>query len=208
MSFFKNFFSQTKKPEGFLGKMMVNSMNAGHTPMANWGLKNLPSIAPVAVVDLGCGGGQNTENLLKNYPAASVTAVDYSDISVQKTKQKNAFEISKGRCQVLQGDVSCLSLENNTYDLATAFETIYFWPGPLKSFQEVYRILKSGGNFMIVNECDGTNPKDQKWVDMIDGMTIYKEEEVVDYLKQAGFRDVQVFRNSDKHWICFLANKE
>ena len=43
------------------------------------------------------------------------------------------------------------------YELATAFETIYFWPGLEKCFAEVARILKPGGIFMIVNESDGTD---------------------------------------------------
>ncbi|QFJ53517.1 hypothetical protein [Pseudobutyrivibrio xylanivorans] len=30
MRLFKNFVSQTRKPEGFLGQMMVNGMNSGH----------------------------------------------------------------------------------------------------------------------------------------------------------------------------------
>ena len=32
------------------------------------------------------------------------------------------------------------------------------------------------GIFVIVNESDGTNDKDQKWVDMIDGMSMYTEQ--------------------------------
>ena len=208
MSFFKKLFSQTKKPEGVLGKMMVNSMNSGHSPMAAWGTQNLPAITPGSIVDLGCGGGQNAENLLKKYPSAQVTAVDYSEVSVEKTKKKNADAIAKGRCRVLQGDVSALALESETFELATAFETIYFWPGPGKSFREVYRVLKPGSDFLIVNECDGTNPKDQKWVDMIDGMSIYSADQVTEYLKKAGFGSVQVFRNQEKHWICFLAHKD
>lgn len=207
MGFFKKFFSQTKKPEGFLGKLMVSSMNSGHAPMAAWGLKKLPSLELKRIVDLGCGGGQNAENLLRHYPSAHITAIDYSQISVEKTKQKNASEIEAGRCQVLQGDVSNLSLENSTFDLATAFETIYFWPGPLKSFQEVYRVLKPNSHFLIVNECDGTNPKDQKWVNMIEGMSIYPKDQLVEYLKKAGFDHIQVFHDTKKHWICFLAHK-
>ena len=30
MGLFKNFVSQTRKPDGFLGKMMLSSMNSGH----------------------------------------------------------------------------------------------------------------------------------------------------------------------------------
>ena len=208
MGLFKKIFSQTKKPEGVLGKMMVNSMNSGHSKMAAWGTGNLPVLKPAAIVDLGCGGGQNAENLMKKYPTAKLTALDYSAVSVEKSKQKNAEAIAKGRCQVLQGDVSALSLKSDSVDLATAFETIYFWPGPQKSFQEVYRVLKSGGNFLIVNECDGTNPKDQKWVDIIDGMTIYSEKELVQHLKDVGFDTVQVRHDTEKHWISFLAHKK
>ncbi len=33
MGLFKNYVSQTRKPEGILGKMMLNGMNSGH---AKW----------------------------------------------------------------------------------------------------------------------------------------------------------------------------
>ena len=208
MGLFKTIFSQTRKPEGFWGKMMVKSMNAGHSKMAAWGAGQLPELAPGAVVDLGCGGGQNTANLLVRYPNARVTAIDYSDVSVEKTRTVNTEAIKAGRCTVLQGDVSALPLAAASFDLATAFETVYFWPGPVKSFREVYRVLRAGGHFLIVNECDGTNEKDQKWVDMIDGMVIYPEEALVGHLNEAGFASVEVFRNEAQHWICFLARKD
>lgn len=208
MGLFKTIFSQTKKPEGFWGRMMVRSMNAGHSKMAAWGAEHLPALEPGAVVDLGCGGGQNTANLLARFSSARVTAIDYSEVSVEKTRTVNAEAIRSGRCTVMSGDVSALPLAAESFDLATAFETVYFWPGPVKSFREVYRVLRAGGSFLIVNECDGTNEKDQKWLDMIDGMVIYPEAELVGHLKEAGFAGVQVFRDEVKHWICFLARKD
>ena len=207
MGVYKNFIRQTKKPEGFMGKMMVNSMNSGHAKMATWGTSNLVDVHPFSIIDLGCGGGKNAEDLMLRYPNATMTAIDYSEVSVEATKKRNEEQIKHGKCKVLQADVSRLPLKDEQYDLATAFETIYFWPGPVKSFQEVYRILKPNGRFMIVNECDGTNEKDQKWVNMIDGMMIYTETELIDSLKKAGFQEVQVFHNEEKHWISFLATK-
>ena len=38
MGLFKDYVSQARKPEGFLGKMMVNGMNGGHARMADWGM--------------------------------------------------------------------------------------------------------------------------------------------------------------------------
>ena len=89
MGLFKNFVSQTRKPEGVLGKMMLSGMNSGHAKMADWGLSHLPVIQPSKAVDLGCGGGRNAGELLKRYPKAHVTAVDYSELSVKKAKEYN-----------------------------------------------------------------------------------------------------------------------
>ena len=65
MGLFKNFVSQTRKPEGFLGKMMLKGMNSGHAQLADWGFSHLPKIAPAKAADLGCGGGRNAGELLK-----------------------------------------------------------------------------------------------------------------------------------------------
>ena len=126
MGIAKDFFSQTKKPEGFLGKMMLGTMNSGHAKLADWGFTHLPAMTPESAADLGCGGGRNAGELLKMYPKAYVTAVDYSELSVRKAKDYNKAMIAAGRCEVLQGDVSDLRLPAESFDLATAFETIYF----------------------------------------------------------------------------------
>ena len=76
MGLFKIFISQTRKPEGALGKMMLKGMNSGHARMADWGLSHLPVIHPEEITDLGCGGGRNAGALLGKYPKAHVTAVD------------------------------------------------------------------------------------------------------------------------------------
>ena len=104
MSLAKDFFSQTRKPEGFLGKMMLGTMNSGHAKLADWGFAHLPAITPERAADLGCGGGRNAGELRKKYPMAHVTAVDYSALSVEKAKEYNKAMIAMGRCEVLQGD--------------------------------------------------------------------------------------------------------
>ena len=207
MGLFKNFVSQTRKPEGFLGKLMINSMNSGHAKMADWGLSHLKSIAPERIVDLGCGGGRNAGALLDKYPAAKVTAVDYSELSVEKAKEYNKKQIEAGRCVVQQGDVSNLTLEEETYDLATAFETIYFWPGLEKCFAEVAKVLKPGGCFMICNESDGLDAASLKFEKIIDGMKTHTVEEIEAALKTAGFTEVKTDHHKSKPWITVLAKK-
>ena len=207
MRLFKAFVNQTRKPEGFLGKMMLSSMNSGHAKLADWGFSHLKHIAPGKAVDLGCGAGRNVGELLKMYPKAHVTAIDYSDLSVEKAKDYNKVMISSGRCKALQGDVSDLQLPADSFDLATAFETIYFWPGLEKCFAQVAKVLKPGGHFMICNESDGTDPTSLKFEKIIDGMKNYTAEEIETALRAAGFSEVTSDHHPSKPWITVLARK-
>lgn len=207
MGLYKNFVSQTRKPEGFLGKMMVNGMNGGHANMADWGMAHLQSIAPEEILEIGCGGGRNASELLKKYPNAKLTAIDYSEVSVGKATEYNAEAIKSGRCKVEQGNVSALSLPEGNYDLATAFETIYFWPGLEKCFAQVANVLKSGGVFMIVNESDGNDETSLKYEKIIEGMKCYTIEEIESTLMKAGFSEIKSDHHKSKPWITVIAKK-
>ena len=187
--------------------MLVSSMNSGHAGVAEWGMGFLNVSMPAAIADLGCGGGRNAAKLMERYPTAKLMALDHSEISVEKTARVNQTAVQSGRCSVLQGDVSDMPFESEAFDLVTAFETVYFWPGPEKSFREVCRVLKKGGTFLIVNESDGENKADEKWMGMIDGMTIHDAKRLTAALKQAGFAEVNVHRDEKKHWLRMTAKK-
>ncbi len=207
MGLFKNYVSQTQKPKGILGKMMLRGMNSGHAKMADWGFSHLPQFSVTKAADLGCGGGRNAGELLKKYPKAHVTAMDYSALSVEKAKEYNRDMVEEGRCTVIQGDVSDLRLPAGSLDLATAFETIYFWPGLERCFAQVAGVLKPGGYFMICNESDGADAASLKFEKIIDGMKTYTPEDISTALKAAGFSQVTCDHHPSKPWITVLAKK-
>ena len=207
MGLFKRFVNQTRKPEGALGKMMLRSMNTGHSSLANWGFAHLPPMEQGRIVDLGCGGGKNAAELLKAYPAAHVTAVDYSPLSVETASEYNREAIAAGRCAVQQGDVSALALPEERFDLATAFETVYFWPGLEACFAQVARVLRPGGYFLICNESDGKDATGKKYEMIIDGMRCYTSDELSEALLAAGFSEVTSDHHGANPWITVLAKK-
>ena len=207
MGLFKDYVSQTRKPEGILGKLLLGGMNAGHAKLADWGFTHLPQLTAERAVDLGCGGGRNAGELLKKYPNAHVTAIDYSALSVEKAKTYNKAMITAGRCTVQQGDVSTLELPKEAFDLATAFETVYFWPGLETCFRQVAKVLKDGGYFLICNESDGKDATGLRFETIIDGMHCYTCEEIEEALKAAGFSAVTLDHHPSKPWITVLAQK-
>ena len=200
-----SFFQNTRKPEGFGGKIMVAMMNVGHSAVARWGLQFLNAAPDAKVLDCGCGGGANMKRLLKKCPKGIVKGIDYSSVSVKKARRLNQAAIQDGRCVVWQGSVEHIIFAKDWFDVVTAFETVYFWPDLPQCFLEVWRVLKPGGIFLICNESNGDTDKDEKWTRIIGGMTIYKDTELEAYLEQAGFRDVQIHKR--KSWLCVTARK-
>ena len=200
-----SFFENTRNPVGLGGKIMVALMNLGRSPVARWGLRFLELTPDAEVLDCGCGGGANIKRLLKLCPKGTVWGIDYSPVSVEKSKRVNEAAVTKGRCDVLRASVTELPFESEQFNAVTAFETVYFWPDLPQCFREVWRVLKSGGTFLICNESNGDTDKDEKWTEIIGGMTIYKDIELKSCLEQAGFFDVQIHKK--KSWLCVTARK-
>ena len=197
------------KPEGRTGRLMVRMMNATHGPVSRWGLSHLKLAPDATVIDLGCGGGSNVSAMLEACPKGHVTGLDYSPVSVKASKAKNADAIRDGRCRIVEGNVAELPFPDESFDAATAFETVYFWPE--NSFPGVHRILKPGGEFLIVCEADGSCPSDEKWTRIIDGMKLISRDNLVCALKKAGFRDVRTDQKAVMgdagRWLCVRAKK-
>lgn len=91
-----SFFENTRKPVGLGGKLMVAMMNLGHSPVAQWGLRFLRLAPNAKVLDCGCGGGANIKRLLKKCPHGVVKGVDYSPVSVEKTKSSTELQFRRG----------------------------------------------------------------------------------------------------------------
>lgn len=146
-NFINRILQNTRKPQGFWGRMILRSMNTGHAPLAAWAFTHLDWRPDWKVLDIGCGGGANIAHMLKRCPQGQVYGVDISPESVAFARQKNKAFLDE-RCFILQGTASDLPFEGDTFDVATAFETLYFWEDPDKAFCEILRILRACLNFI------------------------------------------------------------
>ena len=206
MSLINKFFNNTRKPEGFLGKMMVNGMNGGgHAALAEWGLGFVNISKNDSALDCGCGGGANVKRLLEK--CGNAYGIDYSEISVAKSKEVNAEAIKESRCEIHQCDVCLMPFGNDSFNVVTAFETIYFWQDIEKAFAEIYRVLRNGGTFAVTNESTGTDKTSVKFSQIIDGMKLYTGEDLKALLEKAGFSNIEIHTHESKPWLNVTAKK-
>ena len=203
------------KPKGELGEKLIDNMNINHESLAQWGVSHLNISKDCIILDIGCGGGVNVKRFLK-LSENKVYGIDYSELSVEKSSQLNMDEIEDGRCEIRQESVSEMSFDDDTFDIITAFETVYFWPDIENDFREVRRVLKKGGNFLICNEAlpKKDDERQKEFIELLN-CNIYSEYELVDFLKESGFSKVDTvikeskdsFTGEDANWICVLARK-
>ena len=186
-----------RKPEGKLGNIQLKSMNKEHTPVSLWGLKHLNISPDDIVLDIGCGGGMNINRMAQT--AKKVYGVDYSIESVNLSKEVNEDLIREGRVEVHEGDVMDLPFDDDTFDIVTAFETVYFWSDIIKSFGEVKRVLKPGGMFLIGCESNGTNNLAMKFFDKVIDMTFYEDKDLREFLGNNDFKDITVYLRDGKN---------
>lgn len=185
------FFDNMRKPQGKLGNIQLKSMNKEHTPVSLWGLKHLNINPDDVILDVGCGGGININRMAKD--AKKVYGIDYSIESVKLSREVNEKLIDNGQVEIHEGNVKDLPFEDNTFDIVTAFETVYFWPDIEKCFGEVKRVLKPGGTFLIGMESNGSDNFIMKfWKHFID-MELYTDKEIASFLQNNDFSEITAY---------------
>lgn len=194
-----------RKPIGILGKIMVRKLNGErHAVLADWGFSHLKVSENADCLDCGCGGGANIRRLL-GMTKGRVYGADFSKVAVAETKKLNKSEVRSGRCQVFLANVKKLPFEEASFDIVTAFETIYYWEDLTGCFKEILRILRKGGVFMITNEAAGRIPENFEWEKQIPGLKIRTGEEIKTALESAGFGKISIDEIVEKDYICVVA---
>ena len=190
-------FDNMRKPKGRLGKIQLKSMNKEHTPVSLWGLKHLNINSDDIILDIGCGGGININRMAKD--AKKVYGIDYSIESVNLSKEVNNDYIKQGKVEIHEGNVQSLPFEDDTFDIITAFETVYFWPNIEKCFGEVKRVLKPDGLFLIGMESNGSDNLIMKLSEKLINMTVYNDNQISEFLKNNDYREITVYLRDSKN---------
>jgi uncharacterized protein (TIRG00374 family) len=104
--------------------------------------ETISSVSHPVIIDLGVGPGLLSKELAKMIPQAKIIGIDPASSMLKRAKQNAKIEAH-------QGVSDDLPLEDNSIDAIVTRFSLTYWDNPEKSFQEIRRVLKPGGFFII-----------------------------------------------------------
>ena len=173
-------------PEGKAGQLMLERMNASHYQVTGWALSFWQMNEDDVVLDIGCGGGMTLHRLSSSIKTGHLYGVDYSNASVE-----------------------ALPFEDETFDKIITVESFYFWPDAVKDLEEVCRVLKKNGVFLLTADVYGKEDLPEKVKEIIKTYKLRNPdiETFRRYFKEAGFSECIVHTKEGTDWICVEGHK-
>lgn len=152
----------------------------------------LDGIEPQRLLDIGCGDGSLLARMQKR--GWRVEGVDF-DIKAVKNVQ-NKYGIPVGH-----GSIEEMGYASNTFDAITMRHVIEHVFDPVKTIQEVLRILKPGGRLIVIApnvQSMGSKLLGQDWlgVDPPRHLFLFSIETLHQVMKDAGFKKLKTFSSA------------
>jgi ubiquinone/menaquinone biosynthesis C-methylase UbiE len=151
------------------------------------------------VVDLGSGAGIDVflvANIVKD--TGNVIGIDMTDEMLEKAR-KNAAENGYANVEFRKGDIEeRIPVEDNTADIVISNCVINLTTDKVKTFKEIYRILKPSGGRMVISDLvtdrqiaeDASSIDPDKWCSCIDGALT--KENYIASIRKGKFDKVEV----------------
>ena len=98
------------------------------------------------VLDIGCGQGYNAQELARS--GAELTAIDLTRKAIDLASIR--FKLRTLQGTFVQANAECLPFEDETFDFVCSSGVIHHSPLIEKAVEEIYRVLKNGGEGSIM----------------------------------------------------------
>jgi ubiquinone/menaquinone biosynthesis C-methylase UbiE len=119
--------------------------------LTDYCLAQVSDIKSRRVLEIGCGNGMQSIYILTNNAPEYILGIDLNRDNIkiaEKEAQKKAFkniEFQVGDAQELR------NIKNDSFDLVLNIESAFHYPDKIAFLNEISRVLKPGGEFLIAD---------------------------------------------------------
>jgi ubiquinone/menaquinone biosynthesis C-methylase UbiE len=102
------------------------------------------------VLDIACGTGELERRLLPHWPNLHIVGLDVSQGMLHQAIAKDRVR----KVAWVQADVTRLPFLDQSFDTALCANSFHYFPSPEQALQEIRRVLRPDGQFVLVDWCD------------------------------------------------------
>lgn len=104
----------------------------------------MEGIPAPSVLDVGCGTGMLSEQLLSALPSCRLAGIDLSPAMVERARARLA-----GRAEVREADAERLPFHDGVFDLVVCNDSFHHYPDPDRAAFQMWRVLRKGGALVL-----------------------------------------------------------
>jgi ubiquinone/menaquinone biosynthesis C-methylase UbiE len=135
------------------------------------------------VLEIGFGPGVGIQKMSNLITDGIIYGIDHSELMVKKASDRNKNAILSGKVKLILASVSKLPSFDHPIDKVIDVNTFQFWNDPVKSLQEIKRIMKPNGIIAIVHQPRKPGATDQDSTDAGDKFSKYLEKAQFKYIR-------------------------
>lgn len=168
-------------------------------------LKECPSLSDGDVLDIGCGTGYLLRTYLKHNPGTEGLGLDISQAMVEQARR---IAMSDGitNARFVDGDWESLDervLGNRSFRLVFCANAFHYFSRPQEAALKIFNIMTVDGCLYVLERNSSNSVLTQAWGWLHrhwikDNVEFHAEDQLVFYLKNAGFTNVVTVRSINR----------
>ncbi|AZA73944.1 class I SAM-dependent methyltransferase [Chryseobacterium indoltheticum] len=134
-------------PQGEKGVEIGEMMNATNIGMTLESIKTLLIEDDEHILEIGHGNAGHLKSLLNKAKDLTYTGIDISE--TMRKEAENLNKEFKDQADFILYEGRKLPFEDEVFDKIFTVNTVYFWDNPVEFLNEIYRVLKNTGTFVL-----------------------------------------------------------
>jgi ubiquinone/menaquinone biosynthesis C-methylase UbiE len=189
--------NQLVRPSGVIGKYVIGELwNRRNVALNDSTFLHLQANNDDRILEVGFGGGYLLKKILSVVTVGSVAGVDASPIMVEQARKNFRRHMDSAVLHLYHSKAEQLPFSAGYFDKACSANSIFYWPDIVAGFTEIYRVLRANGFFVLTFTGKAYLDK-QEFAHP--GIRSYADNEVLEALRQAGFRYMTIEKAQDTH---------
>jgi len=202
----KDVVEQFRCPKGDVGIVMGEFLNNTNNGIIKESIEALDLDDKNRVLELGHGNCSHLPFLMEQAAHLKYFGMEISDVMLKEASRINADYIKNKDVLFQLYDGIRVPYVHNIFDRILTVNTIYFWGNPVTYLQEMFRVLKPGGIFVLAF----TNSKFIEELSLVansDDFVLYNKQDIENMIAETDFivsdieDRIEKRKDKDGNWV-------